>query len=127
MSMFHYYDLGYAEAFIFDQFLINQIREGVTITPRHNKKLEEIIDKHFKNRPVVYISNRINSYAVNPITYIDTSKIHNLLAMAIVADTDINKKNAIYESSFYKKPFQVFETLSEAMAWVHQIIRESND
>ena len=127
MSMFHYYDLEYCETFIFDEFLVNQIREGVTITPEHNLKLKEIIDRHFKNRPVVYISNRIFSYSVDPITYIGTSKISNLLGIAIVADTDINIKNALYEGTFYNNQFQVFKTLSEAIQWAHQVIEEGKD
>ena len=127
MSMFHYYDLEYCETFVFDEFLVNQIREGVTITPEHNLKLREIIDRHFKNRPVVYISNRIFSYSVDPITYIGTSKISNLLGLAIVADTDINIKNALYEGTFYNNQFQVFKTLSEAIQWAHQVIEEGKD
>lgn len=127
MSMFHYYDLDYTEVFIFDQFLINQIRDGVTITPKHNKKLREIVNSHFKNKPVVYISNRVNSYSVDPITYLGTSKIHNLLAIAIVAEKKINRTNAVFESSFYNKPFEVFPTLSEAISWVESVIKEHND
>ena len=127
MSMFYYYDLGYSEAFIFDQFLINQIREGVTITSKHNTKLYEVISKHFHKRPVVYISNRIHSYSVDPLTYIETSKIHNLLAMAIVSENKTFRENAAYESKFYKKPFAIFTTLSEAIAWVDQTIKKLAD
>jgi len=125
--MFHYYDLGYCETFIFDEFLVNQIREGVTVTPEHNLKLKEIIDLHFKNKPVIYISNRIFSYSVDPMTYIGTSKINNLLATAIVTNTEINKKNASYEANFYEKPFKVFSTLSGAIKWVNEIIDEQKD
>jgi len=115
MSMLHYYELGYAEAFIFDEFLINQIKEGVLVAVDHNRKLAQVLDTHFKNRPVVYISNRIFSYAVDPITYLETSKIHNLLAMAIVIDNEVYRSNALLEKKFYKKDFEVFEILSEAV------------
>lgn len=127
MSIFKYFDLGYTEVFIFDEFLVNQIQEGVTITPEHNNTLVNIVDKYFKNKPLVYISNRINSYSVDPITYIGTSSIHNLLAIAIVAEESLNKKNALYESNFYNKPFKVFDTLSKAMQWVQTIINENRD
>jgi len=120
--MFYHYDLEYAEVFIFDQFLVNQIRQGITVRTEHNKTLREIIDLHFTNKPLVYISNRHFSYAVDPLTYIATSKIHNLLAMAIVATTEISRSNALLEKYFYDKPFEVFPTLSEAMVWVHHVI-----
>jgi len=127
MSMFHYYDLGYAEAFIFDEFLVNQIKEGTLVTVDHNRKLAEVLDRHFKNKPVVYISNRIFSYAVDPITYLETSKIHNLLAMAIVTDNEVYRSNALLEKKFYKKDFAVFKTLSEAVGWSHNVILNQAD
>jgi len=74
---------------------------------------------------MVYISNRVFNYAVDPLTYLDTSKIHNLVAMAIVAKTDLAKSNAKLESMFYKKKFEIFETLSEAMAWVQKELANS--
>ncbi len=125
MSMFHYYDFKDSEVFIFDNFLVNQIKQGVTVTPEHNQQLRDVLDKHFGNKKVVYISNRYYNYAVDPLTYLETSKIHNLVAMAIVADTTIAKSNAALESMFYKKKFEVFETLSEAMAWVQIQLAES--
>lgn len=125
MSMFHYYNFPHCEAFIFDNFLITQIREGITITPEHNQELRQIIDLHFSNKNVVYISNRYFSYAVDPLTYLETSKIHNLLAIAIVTDSDISKSNALLESMFYKKKFAIFPTLSEAMGWVNGVILEN--
>lgn len=125
MSMFHYYDFKDSEVFIFDNFLVNQIKQGVTVTPEHNQQLRDVLDKHFGNKKVVYISNRYYNYAVDPLTYLETSKIHNLVAMAIVADTAIAKSNAALESMFYKKNFEVFETLSEAMTWVQKQLAES--
>ncbi|MCG2418379.1 hypothetical protein K8089_05035 [Aequorivita sp. F47161] len=120
MGMFHYYDFKESEVFIFDNFLVNQFKEGITVVPAHNQKLREILDAHFANKKMVYISNRYFNYAVDPLTYLETSKIHRLVAIAIVAKTKIAKSNAKLESMFYKKKFKIFDTLSEAMAWVQK-------
>ena len=125
MSIFHYYDFKDSEVFIFDNFLVNQIKEGVNITPEHNEKLREVLDKHFAHKKLVYISNRHFNYSVDPLTYLETSKIHNLVAMAIVAKTEMSKSNAQLESMFYKKNFEIFETLSEAMGWVQKQLVKS--
>ncbi len=125
MSIFHYYDFKDSEVFIFDNFLVNQIKEGVNITSEHNEKLREVLDKHFAHKKLVYISNRHFNYSVDPLTYLETSKIHNLVAMAIVAKTKMSKSNAQLESMFYKKNFAIFETLSEAMAWVQKQLVKS--
>ena len=123
--MFHYYDFKDSEVFIFYKFPVNQIIQGGTVTPEHNQQLRDILDKHFKNKKGVYISNRHFNYTVDPLTYLETSKIHNRVAMAIVADSKIAKSNAKLESMFYKKNFEVFETLSETMAWVQKQLVES--
>ena len=127
MSMFFYYDLECTEVFIFDEFLVNQIREGVTIRTEHNNQLKEIIDKHFTNKPLVYIGNRHNSYSIDPLTFIATSKIYNLLAIAIVATSDSDRRSTLLERHFYTKPFEVFPTLSEAMGWVQVVILQNTD
>ena len=121
MSIFRHYDLDNSELFIFDEFIVNQIREGVNITPKDNETLRFILDEHFKNKSVVYISNRHFSYSVDPLTYLETSKIHNLIAIAIVASKPIPKINARFEKKFYEKPFEIFETLSLAVQWAHLI------
>lgn len=122
MSIFTHYNLEYTDVYIFDEFIVNQIHQGATITPAHNEKLKELIDIHFTNKPLVYISNRCFSYAVDPLTYAQTSKIHNLLGIAIVSKKKIAINNALLEKTFYEKPFGIFRTLSEAMAWVQNVI-----
>jgi len=124
MGMFHYYDIGISELFIFDEFLINQIREGESVEPEHNQLLQDVIEKHFENKPVVYITNRINSYAVNPLTYLGTVKIEKLSAFAVVANTKIQREGANFERQFYNKPFEIFDTLGEAIAWSNTILKE---
>lgn len=124
--MFHYYDLNYSEVFVFDEFIINQIREGSDIRTHHSKILDDVIQKHFGDNPMVYISNRIMSYSVDPITYIDTAKIKNLKAIAIVTQTANFKKSAEYEKMFYSKPFEIFEHLSEAIAWVNSVLASNH-
>jgi len=123
MSIFQHYDLGYCETFVFDEFLINQIKQGSIIEPKHVGVLEDVIKKHFNKSPMVYISNRILSYAVDPMTYIDTAKIKNLKAIAIVTKVSEFKKSAEFESNFFKKPFEVFATLSEAIGWANVILK----
>lgn len=115
--MLHYYDLEISEVFIHENFLINQIREGKHIEPTHADLLEKVIQKHFSVRKVVYISNRINSYSVNPLTYRYVTSIENLIAMAIVTPEEKARKAAEFERGFYSKPFKIVDTLTEAVAW----------
>lgn len=67
MSIIKYYNLVDNEVFIFDDFIINQIKEGVAIESRHNDIINNIVLKYFSGRNMVYISNRMKSYSVNPL------------------------------------------------------------
>jgi hypothetical protein len=73
---------------------------------------------------MVYISNRVNSYTVNPLIYNETEKIPNLIAIAMIPETDTMRKNAEYERTFFDKPYEIFETLGEAIFWAHQLVAE---
>ena len=129
MGIIKYYNFDDSELFIFDEFIINQIKEGSVIEPHHNDKLNEIIQKHFSGKNIVYISNRVKSYSVNPLTYKDTSKIPNLVAIAMIPKPEIMRKNAEYEKKFFDTPYEIFDSLSRSIEWVHHLlkaIRENN-
>lgn len=122
MGTIKYYNLEDSELFIFDEFVINQVKEGVVIEPKYNDLLNECIQKHFTGQNMVYISNRVKSYSVNPLIYPETEKIPNLIAIAMIPDTDLMRKNAEFEREFYDKPYEVFERLSDAIKWAHQMV-----
>lgn len=124
MGIIKYYDLDDAEVFIFDEFIINQIKEGVDIMPKHKELLNDLIKKHFSGKDMVYVSNRAKSYSVNPLIYPEASKIPNLIAIAMIPKTAIMRKNAEYEKEFFPKPYEIFERLTDAIDWVGTILDE---
>lgn len=65
MSVINYYDLDYAQVFIFQNYLINQIKDGVQVNLDHVELLRKMIDENFQDRKMVYISNRNQSYSVD--------------------------------------------------------------
>lgn len=124
MGMLHYYNFPETEMFVFDEFLICQIREGAEILPEYNEKLNKVIQKHFTGKNMVYISNRVNSYSVNPLTYVETERIPNLIAIAMIPETELMKKNAEFERDFFDKPYEIFDSLSKAIQWAHTIVKD---
>ena len=117
MKSIRHYDLGFAEVFIYEFYLLVQVKEGYAVEINDIDFLHALIDKYFKDRKFIYISNRVNSYSVNPLIYPKVAAIENLVGMAVVADTDIKIKTAIFEKSFSSKPFQICSTLDEAIIW----------
>ncbi len=124
MGIIKYLKLKDTEVFVFDEFIINQINEGVVIESNHNVVLNNIVQEYFSGKNMVYISNRVKSYSVNPLIYSETKKIPNLLAMAIIPKTELMRKNAEYELKFFDKPSQIFDSLSEALVWAFKIIEQ---
>ncbi|RMA64215.1 hypothetical protein [Ulvibacter antarcticus] len=110
---------------IFDFYIVTTMKEGIIVIPEYNNELINVANKYFKNKPFAYITNRVNSYSVDPKIYIETSKIKNLVAFAVVTKEAINMSNVEVEKIFLKKPFQQFETLDEAIYWAKHIIKDT--
>lgn len=125
MGIIKYIDNKDFELFIFDDFIINQIKDGVSIEPHHNEKLNTIIQEHFSHKDMVYISNRVKSYSVNPLIYPKTEAIPNLIAMAIIPKTNVMRKSAEYERNFYDKPYEIFDNLTDAINWVQKLLEDN--
>lgn len=124
MGIIKYFNYVDGELFIFDHFVINQIKEGVVIEPSHNDLLNEIIQQNYKGKNMIYISNRVKSYSVNPLVYPEAEKIPNLIAIGIMPKTRVMRKSAEYERQFYDKPYEIFDKLSDAFQWANGLIEK---
>jgi hypothetical protein len=124
MNALRYYDLGYAEVFVYHNYLVNQIKEGQTVTMEHVQVLRDMVNQHFQDREMIYISNRANVYTVDPMVYQEVSKIKNILGIAMVVYTERRHTTTLFEKQFYSRPFKIFEQLSEAMIWAVSIIED---
>ena len=126
MGIINYYNISHAEVFVFDDFLIKQVKEGVNIDLEETEELKLILEEHFKNKKMAYISNRVTSYSVNPLVYKEVEKMSNLVAIAIIPKDETMRQSAEFERQFFNKPFEIFENLSDAIQWVQKIILNEN-
>ncbi|MDO5986737.1 hypothetical protein Q4Q39_04880 [Flavivirga amylovorans] len=124
--MFHYYDIDHAEIFVFDDFLIKQVKEGHVIDLKETKELQAILKKHFSKKNMAYISNRVTSFSVNPLVYKEIEKISNLVAIAVIPSNPKMLASAQFEKKFYNRPFEIFDNLSASILWVSKIIQNKN-
>lgn len=111
----------FCDMYIYSNYMVVVMKEGITISPDRNRILINIAETYFLNKKFVYITHRIHSYAVDPAIYIETSKIQNLIGFAVVSKDFKAKSNADIERLFLKKPFEVFNTLEEAVSWAESI------
>ena len=110
-------NLDFCNVQIYDNHIIVEMNTGVHITLKDNTTLINIVDTYFKNKPFVYITNRVNSYSVDPAVYKETSKITNLVGLCVVSKNFMAKSAAQIEKLFFDKDFEIFDTLPEAIEW----------
>jgi hypothetical protein len=108
---------------IYDHYLIAVMNEGITVTPDLNDVLENISKEYYANEKFVYITHRLNSYAVDPNIYFRTSKIPNLVGFAVVSGKKIVIDNTGLESVFLTKPFRAFNSLQDAIEWANELCK----
>lgn len=117
----------FGEIRVFRNFVVAVMNEGITVIPEYNQELLKISEKFFHNRPFGYITYRKNSYAVNPLVYLKTSTIENLVAFAVVSTHEISISNLEVEKRFLTKPLKHFTDLDEAKDWVNKMVAESEE
>ncbi len=122
MKRITFHDLEVAEIFVFQNYFINQIKPGVQVDLEHVQLLRDIIASNYPDRKMVYISNRIHTYTVDPLVYPEVSRIKNVIGTVMVTNDATNQVNAEFEQAFYQKDFGIFNTLDEAMIWASKLI-----
>lgn len=115
--------LDFCKVEVYDHYAVVVINEGVNLTPKYNKTLIKINEKYYASQPFVYITNRINSYSVDPKIYHETSKIKTLKGIAVVSKNYHAKINAQIEKIFFHKPFEIFTELEDAVKWADKVIK----
>ena len=107
-----------------DNIIIAEINEGVVLNQDMSDEIIYFSSVVFKNNPFVYITNRINSYAVDPTIYKGVSQVETLKGFAVVSTT-LSARNAEIERLFLNKPFEIFSDLEEAKLWAIQILNKT--
>lgn len=112
--------LDFGKVTIIDNILIAELNEGILFDVDSNRTLLNLGNKIFKGMPYGYISNRVNSYAVNPMIYLDSSCTKNLKAIAVVSSNKVCQQNILLEKQFYNEEnsFEVFDTMEAAIKWI---------
>lgn len=117
--------LDFGDLYLYKNYLVAVMHQGVTIKPEHNDILVHLAESHFKGAPFAYITHRKNSYAVDPSIYYETSKIEKLVAFAVVSQHAMSNQTVAVEQLFLTKPFKLFTELDDAVAWALKKIEET--
>ncbi len=112
----------------YQNLVISEMKEGAVVNfdnclPIFTKALEY----YTLDTPVVYISNRINSYSFDPTLHLEAKAIFtNLRGYGVVVYNDMNYKIALLEQQFMDCPVNIFSSFEEACEWAQDILVPKN-
>lgn len=110
----------FGKFYLLDSFFISELNEGV----HFNWQMIEIVAKDIveyypNNVKIGYISNRVNSYSMDPITWKKVNEKYNMIVVsAIVAYNRITFMNASIEQTFSNNSIRCCDSLDEAIEWI---------
>lgn len=124
---FYKFDTETLTVYVYDKIGVIEAKEGVTLSIETG--FSTLVDgmSLVKDFNWVYISNRINSYSVNPNDYKYLNEIPSLLGVAIVSEDEERLRNTALEEPFCKKPFATFLELKDAFNWAEFMIAQAKE
>lgn len=113
-------EMPFGKFYLCERFLISEINSGVHFDwNKAQTVLKEVIEFYKPGKKLGYISNRINSYSVNPEIWTKTSTTSSIMiASAIVYYNYMMYLNASLEKRFSKVDMHCCLSLQEAINWI---------
>ena len=117
-EVLHEINYPFADIFIFENFVISEIAEGVVFSwEDHGQYICEDVAKFVgESNNVIYISNRINSYTVVPTDWLKFYKYSSyaIKAYYIVGNSRQSIINSAIESLFFNSRIKRFNSIEAA-------------
>ncbi|MEE2772801.1 MAG: hypothetical protein VX712_11340 [Bacteroidota bacterium] len=115
-------ELAFTTLKFYKNFVVSTVHENSNLDESEIQELKDVIIDYYQNRPFVYISNRLHSYSVNPLIYVNLVQLNLLKGICIVCEDFNRLQTANFERQFATMPFDLFQDLEEAKAWAKGLI-----
>jgi len=122
------HELEIGKLTLYPNIIVGEVADGVHLTFENATVAAQIMAQEYKDTtPFVYISNRVNSFSMDPVAYKDLfSVVPNIQGMAIVAKSKKRRMLSNLERIFIKKPMRVFSSMDEALDWSNKLLKNKN-
>ncbi len=117
-----------AEFEIHENFVIVRFDEGSNVSVEDWKEIMKVLLDNFSGK-FAWISDRINSYSIDPTILLVPDFIEELYNFACLAQVNYGKnlKDSTEIAKDFlsvKVPFRSFVTLDDALNWVREMLRD---
>jgi len=122
------HDLDVGRFVFYPNIVVGEFKEGIHVTFENAALPIQIAEMTFgSQKPLVYISHRLNSYSMDPVGYREVVELFpNFKAFVIVAENKRRRMLAHLEKLFIKKPIKVFDNLEQAIEWSEEFLEKSS-
>jgi hypothetical protein len=103
--------------YFYENIVIFEAKEGIIMSYKTGFSILLKGLNYLGSKRWVLISNRVHSYSIKPMDYKYLNKVPTLSAVVVVNYSELGHSNAELEAKFCKKPFHVFDNLTEAVIW----------
>ncbi|MBP0902294.1 hypothetical protein ACFSKN_17405 [Mariniflexile gromovii] len=112
--------LSFGKFFICEDFVVAELNHELHVDWSIIQKIANMIIEHYGNtKKIGFISNKVNSYSIDPFVWVTFSKEYDFIeAAAIVWYNDAGFMSATLEKIFLKNSVKLCESLEEAVQWV---------
>ncbi|MDO5987681.1 hypothetical protein Q4Q39_09750 [Flavivirga amylovorans] len=115
-------EMSFGNFFLCEKFIISELNAGIHFDwPKIEEVVTDILNFYDKKDKLGYISNRINSYSVDPQIWAKVEKYNNnnfVVGGTIVYYNDMMYMNASLEKRFSKVNLHPCQSLDEAIEWI---------
>jgi len=110
----------------YPNLVISEMKEGVVVNFDNCLPLFiNGLEYYTVDTPLIYISNRINSYSFDPTIHLEAKAIYsNLKGYAVVVYDEMNYRIALLEQKFMDCPVNIFYSLEEAKLWAMSLLND---
>ena len=116
-------EFSFGNYYFMDQFIISELNEGIHFDWEKIQEVIGMLIDHYGEQPRIgYLSNRINSYSIEPHLWIGFHRDYDfIVASAVVSYTDFNYLNATMEKHFTKTSLKRCVSLNEAIDFMLEL------
>ena len=121
--------LPFGKFFLCEHFVVAELDQEIYLDWSIIEKIAEmIIEQYGTSRKIGLISNKINSYSIDPFVWVTFNKEYDFIeASAIVWYNDVGYVAATLEQMFLKNSVKLCESLDDAIPWILSKIKTSKN
>ncbi|WP_340198775.1 hypothetical protein [Ascidiimonas sp. W6] len=122
------HNFSFGKMYFFDCMMVSEFKEGIILSQENTLEFIQKARNYYNaSDKLVYISNRLHSYSVDPMQWVKLgSRYHGLLGIGVVNYSFVKKKVFHVEKVFCKKPMIGFNSLNKAVEWAYEITKDNN-